>query len=129
MALRKSSRKNKKQNRKGNRKTRRQSGGGTSGGAGWGFSVDPAMGVSNNPLAWQSIGSCRGMDAGSPVMRPGFLEGGYKGPGGLPGMSGGRRRTRRNRRAQRGGRYAADFTGHDGIFCMHRRFHRGQTCA
>jgi hypothetical protein len=111
-------RKNKKVSRKKNKRStrntrnkRRQSGGGTDGGAGWGFSVDPEMSVSNNPLAFSSIGSCRGTDGGAPVVRPGFLGNFQPGPGGLPGMSGGRRkRTRKNRKNQRGGRYAADFT-------------------
>jgi hypothetical protein len=89
---------------------RNQAGGGL--GGGWGFNPSSLGPIVNNVLAYEPIGNCRG---GPDVMRPGYLEGGYTGPKGLPGMSGGSRRRRRsNRKASRknrrnfvqaGGRY------------------------
>lgn len=78
---------------------RNQSGGGL--GGGWGFSPSSLGPVVNNVLAYEPIGNCRG---GADVVRPGYLEGGYTGPKGLPGMSGGSRRRRVNRK---GGRKAS----------------------
>jgi hypothetical protein len=79
---------------------RNQAGGGL--GGGWGFSPSSLGPIVNNVLAYEPIGNCRG---GPDVVRPGYLEGGYTGPKGLPGMSGGSRRRRRsNRKTSRKGR-------------------------
>jgi hypothetical protein len=78
---------------------RNQSGGGL--GGGWGFSPSSLGPTVNNVLAYEPIGNCRG---GPDVVRPGFLEGGYTGPKGLPGMSGGARRRRNSRKGRKGGK-------------------------
>jgi len=57
-------------------------------GGGWGFDSSAAAGAStlhtmNNPMAYSSIGNCRGGDS---VMRPGYLVGGVSSTG-LPGMN------------------------------------------
>ena len=89
----------------------RQSGGGLGGNV----EFAPGSHLVNNDLAWKGGSSC----VAAP--RPGFLDGGYTGAKGLPGMSGGRRRkgrknSRRNRRntrrVQSGGRYGmGEFDG------------------
>ena len=78
---------------------RNQSGGGL--GGGWGFIPSSLGSTVNNVLAYEPIGNCRG---GADAVRPGYLEGGYTGPKGLPGMSGGSRKRRASRR--RGNRKA-----------------------
>ena len=99
------------------------------GGAGGSVTFAPAMGgVISNPLAYASASNCQA------AVRPGFLEGGYRGFHGLPGMTApmlGGRRTRKGRKgkkakkskAQRGGSYSiapydgtvAGFPGSAGI--------------
>lgn len=105
---------------------RNQTGGGL--GGGWEFAPTSTAKIVNNDLAWSPTGNCRSVPD---VMRPGFLVGGYTGPKGLPGMSGGgsrkrrcgwfksrkgsrkgRKNSRASRKARRfnqsGGRYAVD---------------------
>ncbi len=74
------------------RSKKRQSGGGL--GGGWGFQPSTADQVINNPIVATPIGNCR------EAMRPGFLTGGVT-PRGLPGMSGGKRKHRKLRKATR----------------------------
>lgn len=90
------------------RNTRKQNGGG----AGNVVAFAPVQGgVMSNPLAWTSTSNCLA------ATRPGFLEGGYKGFHGLPGMTvpliGGRRNTKKGKKSkkskknkQRGGAYS-----------------------
>jgi hypothetical protein len=95
---------------------RNQTGGGL--GGGWGFSPSSLGSTVNNVLAYEPIGNCREVQPAT--LRPGYLEGGYTGSKGLPGMSGGARRrraaSRKNRKSkgrkntrrffkQSGGRY------------------------
>lgn len=112
------------------RNTRKQIGGG----AGGSLTFAPVSGgVISNPLAYASASNCQA------AVRPGFIEGGYKGFHGLPGMTapmlGGRRRTGKGKsrkgkkskksksKAQRGGSYSigpydgtvAGFPGSAGI--------------
>jgi hypothetical protein len=104
---------------------RNQTGGGL--GGGWEFAPTSTAKIVNNDLAWSATGNCRAVPD---VMRPGFLVGGYTGPKGLPGMSGGgsrknrrcwsrkgrkgRKGSRKGRKDRRfnqaGGRYAADLS-------------------
>jgi len=76
----------------------RQSGGG----AGGSVTFAPALGgVISNPLAYASASNCQ------TAVRPGFLDGGYKGFHGLPGMPSlgamvGGRRTRKGKKARKG---------------------------
>lgn len=78
---------------------RNQTGGGL--GGGWGFSPSSLGSTVNNVLAYEPIGNCRG---GPDVVRPGYLEGGYTGPKGLPGMSGGARKRKASRKGRKGGK-------------------------
>ena len=70
------------------------------GGAGGSVTFAPAMGgVISNPLAYASASNCQA------AVRPGFLEGGYRGFHGLPGMTApmlGGRRTRKGRKGRKG---------------------------
>jgi len=89
------------------RKRKQQNGGGL--GAGYGFTGPSRFDTTiNNPVVQSSITSCR---APEPMtLRPGFLPDGVTARG-LPGMSGGRRaqkKQKRSRRIQRGGRYGFD---------------------
>lgn len=102
------------------------------GGAGGSLTFAPALGgVISNPLAYASASNCQA------AVRPGFMDGGYKGFHGLPGMPslgtmlGGRRATRKGKKSkakkskktQRGGSYSigpydgtvAGFPGSAGI--------------
>ena len=80
------------------RNMRMQSGGG----AGGSVTFAPALGgVISNPLAYASASNCQA------AVRPGFMEGGYKGFHGLPGMPSlsamvGGRRTRKGKKARKG---------------------------
>jgi hypothetical protein len=97
------------------KRNQRQAGGGTMGGI-VEFKADPTNQLVNNGVAWKMGSSC--LDA--TASRPGFLSGGVT-PTGLPGMSGGKRKGRKERkgsrknrrssrklRAQSGGRYGFD---------------------
>jgi hypothetical protein len=77
------------------------------------FSPSPNAAIVNNDLAWKTGSSCVA------ATRPGFLEGGYTGAKGLPGMSGGKRRKLRRgkktqRKAQRGGASSYGMAAYDG---------------
>jgi hypothetical protein len=77
------------------------------------FSPSPNAAIVNNDLAWKTGSSCMA------ATRPGFLEGGYTGAKGLPGMSGGKRRKLRkgkktHRKAQRGGASSYGMAEYDG---------------
>lgn len=94
------------------------------GGAGGSLTFAPVTGgVISNPLAYAPASNCQA------AVRPGFMEGGYRGFHGLPGMPapmlGGRRATRKGKKSkktQRGGSYSivndgtvAGFPGSAGI--------------
>lgn len=94
------------------------------GGAGGSLTFAPVTGgVISNPLAYAPASNCQA------AARPGFMEGGYRGFHGLPGMPapmlGGRRATRKGKKSkktQRGGSYSivndgtvAGFPGSAGI--------------
>jgi len=76
---------------------RNQNGGGL--GAGWGFTqAAPEAPLVNNELQYTAISQCR------EAARPGYLDGGYTGPKGIPGLSGGgRRRGGKSKKANRKG--------------------------
>jgi hypothetical protein len=76
---------------------RNQSGGGL--GGGWGFAPSSLGPTVNNVLAYEPIGNCREVQPAT--LRPGYLEGGYTGPKGLPGMSGGARKRKASRKGSR----------------------------
>jgi hypothetical protein len=98
-------------------KRNNQRGGGL--GSTYGFTASSygGAGTISNPMVWTPASSCMA------APRPGFMENGYTGPKGLPGMSGGRRKGRkgsrksgrkgsrkgtRKLRSQAGGRYGFD---------------------
>jgi hypothetical protein len=81
------------------------------GGGGWGFlgaqSASGVPGTVNNDVVFTNIGDCR-------AAKPGyFIDPPYPQKG-LPGMGGGRRKTRRNRK-QAGGRYGFDPAAIQGV--------------
>jgi hypothetical protein len=97
-------------NRKATRKQR---------GAGFGFtgasSIPGVPGTVSNPQVFTALGDCRAVEPGYTVPFTGL-----KGNEGLPGMNGGKRRSKskkarrsksRSRKGQKGGRYTFDLTG------------------
>ena len=73
------------------------------GGAGGSLAFAPVSGgVISNPLAYAAASNCQA------AVRPGFIEGGYKGPHGLPGMPSftgpmfGGRRSRKSKKSRKG---------------------------
>ena len=107
------------------RNTRKQIGGGAGGSLTFSSESVPG-GVISNPLSYAPASNCL------TATRPGFIDGGYKGPHGLPGMpsmpsmlGGGRKRKSKSKskKSQRGGSYSigsydgtvAGFPGSAGI--------------
>jgi hypothetical protein len=95
-------------NRKATRKQR---------GAGFGFtgasSIPGVPGTVSNPQVFTALGDCRAVEPGYTIPFSGL-----KGNEGLPGMNGGKRRSKsrrarrsKSRRGQKGGRYTFDLTG------------------